>query len=259
MIGSVVGGMMINHFQKLGSSAGIPAKDRGVTSLMVRTDRYDIMFDCGEGTYLKWIESGYKWRRLKYILITHMHPDHTGGLIPLIFYRNILRIEPPLILYGPSNLEEFVLDSCKHQDVNLKFDIDFNSIEEMPEFMLDDDIFVKTVELEHKVKCFGYRIEDESNSVAFMTDTLPIDQTIEFALDVDHFIHEATFLDEHIDLSEETKHTTFSQAVKLGGVSQAGQNYLTHFSPRIKDQEIEDLEKEHNFISLHRAQKVILC
>ena len=75
---------MLHHFQKLGSSAGIPTKDRGVTSLIVSTYRYDIMIDCGEGTYLKWLKAGYKWHRLKYILVTHMHPDHTAGLIPLI-------------------------------------------------------------------------------------------------------------------------------------------------------------------------------
>ena len=248
--------MMINHFQKLGSSAGIPTKDRGVTSLMVRTDRYDIMVDCGEGTYLKWIEEGYKWRRLKYILITHMHPDHTAGLIPLIFYRNILRIEPPLVLYGPSNLEEYILDSCKHQGINLKFDIEFNSIEDLSEFSLDDDIFVKTAQLKHKVDCTGYRIEDENTSLAFMTDTLPIDRTKEFAYGVDHFIHEATFLDQHLELSEETKHTTFSQAIKLGQESEVGQIYLTHFSPRIEDEEIERLESELGFTSLHRSQQI---
>jgi len=247
---------MINHFQKLGSSAGIPTKERGVTSLMIREEKYDIMVDCGEGTYLKWIEAGYKWRRLKYILITHMHPDHTGGLIPLIFYRNILRIEPPLILYGPSNLEEYVMDSCKHQGINLKFDIEFNSIEELPEFTLDDDIFVKTVELEHKVKCFGYRIEDESTSMAFMTDTLPTNKTIEFAFNVDHFIHEATFTEEHAELAKESKHTTFNQAIELGIKAEAKQIYLTHFSPRIEDEEIAELEYKYNFISLHPYQKI---
>ena len=35
---------------------------------------------------------------------------------------------------------------------------------------------MKTVELEHKVKCFGYRIEDDANSIAFMTDTLPTEK-----------------------------------------------------------------------------------
>ena len=247
---------MLHHFQKLGSSAGIPTKDRGVTSLIVSAHRYDIMIDCGEGTYLKWLEAGYKWQRLKYILITHMHPDHTAGLIPLIFYRNILRNEPQLVLYGPSNLEEYILDSCKHQGINLKFDIEFNSIEDLHKFTLDEDISVKTVKLNHKLYCTGYRIEDENTSLAFMTDTLPIHKTKEFAYGVDHFIHEATFLDEHLELSEETKHTTFSQAVKLGQESKVGQIYLTHFSPRIEDKEIENLENELGFISLHRSQKI---
>ena len=247
---------MLHHFQKLGSSAGIPTEDRGVTSLIVSTYRYDIMIDCGEGTYLKWLKAGYKWHRLKYILVTHMHPDHTAGLIPLIFYRNILRIESPLILFGPSNLKEYILESCRLQGINLKFDIEFNFIEELPEFTLDESISVKTIKLIHKLACNGYRIEDESTSVAFMTDTLPVDQTKEFAYGVDHFIHDATFLDEHSELSEETEHTTFSQAIKLGQESKAGQIYLTHFSPKIDDEKIETLECELGFIRLHRSKNI---
>ena len=126
----------------------------------------------------------------------------------------------------------------------------------MPEFTLDDDIFVKTIELEHKVTCFGYRIEDENNSIAFMTDTLPTNKTVEFALDVDYFIHEATFTEEHVELAKETKHTTFGQAIELGEKARAKQIYLTHFSPRIEDEEIKRLESEFGFISLHQAQKI---
>ena len=61
---------MIKYFQKLGYSAGIPTKNRGVTSLMICSQKYDIMIDCGEGTYIKWLSEGYKWRRLKYNFIS---------------------------------------------------------------------------------------------------------------------------------------------------------------------------------------------
>ena len=67
------------NFQILGCSAGVPTQTRGVTSIIVTTSNYDIMIDCGEGTYLNWENMGYKWKNLKYIFITHMHPDHTGG------------------------------------------------------------------------------------------------------------------------------------------------------------------------------------
>ena len=122
--------------------------------------------------------------------------------------------------------------------------------------MLDDVIFVKTAPLEYEVKCFGYRIEDESTSMAFMTDTLPTNKTIEFSSHVSHFIHEATFTEEYAKLAEEVKHTTSNQAIDLGKKANAKQIYLTHFSPRIEDEEIEELEYKFNFISLHRSQQI---
>ncbi|SVE44302.1 uncharacterized protein METZ01_LOCUS497156, partial [marine metagenome] len=69
-------------YQIIGFSGGIPTQERGVSSMMISTSKYDMMIDCGEGTYLRWQKARYEWSNLKYILITHMHPDHTGGLVP---------------------------------------------------------------------------------------------------------------------------------------------------------------------------------
>ena len=249
---------MIKYFQKLGSSAGIPTKNRGVTSLMICSKRYDIMIDCGEGTYIKWLSEGYKWRRLKYIFITHMHPDHTAGLIPLIFYRNILRIESDLTIYGPPILEKYIEQSLSLQGINLKFNINFNSVKNNMAFDLNDRLSVNTIKLEHKILCFGYRINDGVNSIVFITDSLPIKETIQFSLKANHFIHEATFTDDNKLLASETKHTTINQAIVLGNKANVKQIYLTHFSPRIKDDEIKILENKYNFISLNKCERISL-
>ena len=68
---------MLKTFQILGYSAGIPTQDRGVTCVMITTQDYNIMIDCGEGSYLRWQKAGYKWKNLKYIIITHMHQNAT--------------------------------------------------------------------------------------------------------------------------------------------------------------------------------------
>ena len=55
---------MLQTYQILGYSAGVPTKERGVSSVMVSTSNYDIMIDCGEGTYLRWQKAGYKWKNV---------------------------------------------------------------------------------------------------------------------------------------------------------------------------------------------------
>ena len=104
---------MLSTFQILGCSGGVPTQNRGVTCVLISTLYYDIMIDCGEGSYLRWQKAGYNWQTLKYILITHMHPDHIGGLIPLLFYRKLYGIELPLTLIGPPNLESYLINCFK--------------------------------------------------------------------------------------------------------------------------------------------------
>ena len=249
---------MLESFQVLGCSAGIPTQRRGVTSVLVTTTKYDIMLDCGEGTYLKWLAAGGKWRRLKTILITHMHPDHTAGLIPLIFYRKILRIEPPLTLYGPPNLESWLLNSLEEQGVNLTFELIVKSLEEFPEFELADETTANTAQMKHKIPCWGFRLEDGKRSFVFVTDTLPCDNAVKLAQNADVLLHEATFKDEHQKLAVDTKHTTFSQAVKLSKDAGVRILYLTHYSPLIEDEELICLSQENNFRITHPLKKISL-
>ena len=68
------------------------------------------MIDCGEGSYLRWHNAKYKWENLKYIIITHLHPDHIGGLISLLFYRKIYGIKQTLTLIGPNSLKKYILE-----------------------------------------------------------------------------------------------------------------------------------------------------
>lgn len=183
-----------------------------------------------------------------------MHPDHTGGLVPLIFYRNILRIVSKLTIYGPTNLKKYLMDSYKHQGLNLKFELEIHNIENHENIELENGITVSSVEFIHKIPCLGYKFKDEKKSVLFITDSLPCDNVIKFAKNCTHFIHEATFTGEHKDLALETKHTTISQAIEIGKKANVKQIYLTHFSPRISDEEITKLENEFEFMGLNNKK-----
>ena len=47
-----------------------------------------------------------------------MHPDHTAGLIPLLFYRKLFGIESALTLIGPPKLEAYIADNFLHLGIN---------------------------------------------------------------------------------------------------------------------------------------------
>ncbi len=64
----------------LGTAASVPSATRGVSSLLVLHDRHRFLVDCGEGTQRQLIKSGFGFRRLDRILLTHGHLDHVLGL-----------------------------------------------------------------------------------------------------------------------------------------------------------------------------------
>jgi len=142
---------MLQSFQIIGYSGGVPTQDRGVTCVMVSTTNYDAMIDCGEGSYLRWKKAGYKWKNLKYILITHMHPDHIGGLIPLLFYRKLFSIDSPLTLIGPPQLKVYFEDCFHHSGLTNKQDLQWIDISAINQLGIQDNITIFALEMKHKI------------------------------------------------------------------------------------------------------------
>jgi ribonuclease Z len=231
---------MLETYQIIGYSGGVPTQERGVSSVMVSTSNFDIMIDCGEGSYLRWQKTGYKWKNLKYIFITHMHPDHTAGLVPLLFYRKLFSIETILTIIGPPQLKAFIADSFQHTGINNIQDIRWIDISTNNEMNLPDSIHIKAMEMQHKIPCWGYRIEDDSKSIVFITDTVASSNAVALAQKSDILIHEATFNHEMHKKAAEHFHTTNVQAMEIADKALVKRLVLTHFSPKLSDGDIQD-------------------
>ena len=231
---------MLQTYQIIGCSAGVPTQERGVSSVLVSTTNYDMMIDCGEGTYLRWQKAGYKWKNLRYILITHMHPDHTGGLIPFLFYRKLLSIETTLTLIGPTQLEAFIKNGFQYSGLNNNQNYRWIDIAQNLEFTIKDRVMLRAVEMDHKIPCWGYRIEDGSKSLVFITDTLAISNAVVLAQNSDVLIHEATFSHEMREKATEHFHSTNIQAMEIADDAQVKRLVLTHFSSRLTDRELDE-------------------
>ena len=231
---------MLQSFQIIGYSGGVPTQDRGVTCVMVSTTNYDVMIDCGEGSYLRWQKAGYKWKNLKYILITHMHPDHIGGLIPLLFYRKIFGIDSTLTLIGPPQLQNYFDDCFRYSGLINKQDLQWIDILADDQLIIQDGIKIQALEMKHKIPCWGYRISDVGKNLVFITDTLPNSNAVKLAENADVFIHEATFGHHLIKKAKEHFHTTEIQAMEIADEAKVKRLILTHFSQRLTDKDVQD-------------------
>ncbi|UUZ94608.1 MBL fold metallo-hydrolase [Paenibacillus sp. P25] len=66
----------------LGTGAGMPSKERNVTSVMLNllAERNVYwMFDCGEGSQHQILRAPVKISKLEKLFVTHLHGDHIYG------------------------------------------------------------------------------------------------------------------------------------------------------------------------------------
>ena len=225
---------MLKSFHILGNSAGVPTIERNVSATVLSSESIDILLDCGEGTYLLWKRAGYHWRRLKVIFISHLHPDHVCGLIPLLFYADMAQIIHDLTVIGPPELPEYVKQSCQYLGWSPRQKIQWHSPPLEEPFSLPGKITVKSAILDHKLICYGYRFEDDrENSLTYVTDTRPCNGSRILAKDVKVLIHEATFPAGLEEMAQTKFHTTVNQAIELAQSANVQRLVLTHFSPRM--------------------------
>ena len=106
------------QLQFLGTGAGQPSKARNVSSLVLKLleEINEVwMFDCGEGTQNRILETTIKPRKISKIFITHLHGDHIFGLPGFLSSRSFQANEEQtdLEIYGPVGIKSFVMTSFR--------------------------------------------------------------------------------------------------------------------------------------------------
>jgi ribonuclease Z len=92
----------------LGTGGMLPLPGRWLSSVLLRANGALTLFDCGEGTQIAWRATGWGFRRLGAVAISHTHADHIAGLPGLLHtVANAGRIEP-IELFGPPGTAEVV-------------------------------------------------------------------------------------------------------------------------------------------------------
>jgi len=215
--------------QILGLSAGIPTKERTTSCTIISTSFQNFMIDCGEGAYRKYIQNGYDFSLLNYIFITHMHPDHISGLVPILFYKNISNQLNDIKIIGPAELKDYIDFCLKKQDVVLKYNYQFYRLETQKDIAIND-ININWLLLDHKISSWGYKFSVNSKSIVFITDSRICQNSIILSQNASILIHEATFSDSDKKLAFEKFHSTPEEVVELALKSNVDTLILTHFS-----------------------------
>lgn len=139
----------------LGCGGSMPIPQRFLTSLLVSYKGRKILIDCGEGTQVSMKLLAWGFKSIDVICITHTHADHVLGLPGLLAtIRNSERTEPITII-GPKGIRK-VVEGLMVIVPYLGFEL--HIIEDPTEpFVLDEQLSIHTIELQHTVPCLGYQ------------------------------------------------------------------------------------------------------
>lgn len=147
----------------LGSAAAAPTLNRNQTSQLVTTEKNIFLVDCGEATQIQLRRYKVRFQQIDHIFISHLHGDHFFGLVGLLSTMHMLGRKIPVHIYGPKELKEVVQVQFKYAGGKLSFEQIYHEVENSnAPIYEDEEIEVHAFEVNHRIKCFGYKFEEKT-------------------------------------------------------------------------------------------------
>lgn len=109
----------------LGTSSGVPTRNRNVTGLAVQTtlNRDWWLVDCGEGTQHRLQHTPLTVHDLAGICITHVHGDHSYGLPGFLASAAMGGRTRPLVLIAPLAIRQWLEATMLHTELYLPYEV----------------------------------------------------------------------------------------------------------------------------------------
>ena len=150
----------------LGTGASIPTEDRNSASIVITLEGEMLVFDCGEGTQRQMVRAHVGFRQKMDIFVTHMHGDHTLGLLGLIQTMSLLGRRSELQVFGPSGLDLFLSSTLSSLRVKTGFPV--KVIEVGPGIILErNEYSIEAVRADHNSESLSFGLLEKKQPGKF--------------------------------------------------------------------------------------------
>ncbi len=151
----------------IGTGSGKTSLKRYHSSLLVSSDNYNLLIDCGDGISRALLQQNIDFNSINSILISHFHADHYTGLASLITQMKLLGRSKDLKIYNHLSLinylEEFLFHSYIFRE-RLGFKLNVIPIEAEEKFLVNGSLSIYAKQNTHLDK---YKINDVDNKLSF--------------------------------------------------------------------------------------------
>ena len=222
----------------LGSGSAIPDPKRGSPGVVVDVDGTMLLIDCGSGNLSRAAHFGIPVTQVDFVLLTHLHPDHTGDLVPLLFALRNPEIDRQkgLNVVGPEGVHTFMdgLGGVYGEWVRPKgYHLE---IQTLRSDTMDFGLWrVRSFPVEHSTPCLAYEVTDaRGHRLVYAGDTDYCPALATFARDADLLVLECSFPEG----SHRPGHLTPSLAGKIALEARCRRLMLTHFYPACQGKDL---------------------
>jgi len=181
----------------LGSGDAFGSGGRFHSAHLVEAPGATFLLDCGPSVLQALKRFGKDPGRLDFVLISHLHGDHFGG-VPFLFmqYRYEQARSRPLTVVGPPGVREGVgrlFEALYHRIA--KTDSPFPIVYDVPQGPLElQGVRIEAVVVPHveDLTCFAYRVTVAGKTIVFSGDSAWTDEFLELARGADLFLCECS-------------------------------------------------------------------
>lgn len=180
----------------LGSGTCVPSLKRGAPANYLEAENRQILIDCGSGTLLQLEKSGKSYKDIDAIFVTHTHPDHVAGIIPMIhalIATPLFSREKELLLIGPKGFKKFN-EQCIASVIRgpRTFPMQIIEIEDKMDYPPFKVLTTGTVHSENSI---AYRFEHQGKSVVITGDADYDRGIVELSRNCDLLIADCSFVE----------------------------------------------------------------
>lgn len=219
----------------LGSGTAVPHRDRFGPGYALRiNDRY-LLFDPSAGTLYRAVKYGISLKEISHVFFTHLHPDHTGDLVPILFALKNPDIDPEIHfqIIGPPGFRDFF--NRLKEIYGHWIDAEKADILEVSQVVLPSNEWsISWEQVTHIENSIGYRVIHEGKVWAYSGDTDYCEGVKKLTHDADVAVLECSFPDQ----LKEKGHLTPSLAGKIARESGVRHLILSHFYPICNGEDI---------------------